>query len=296
MAPRSYVCRLPALEYWHLRLDPDWYQYGAKLDSNIYEVLEDSEALDEKGDIVCTRVARVTAMKNPIPESLRGWLGCSEFSFTMTERWWKDLFDESHPNTFTTTPPVMADRIKVSGSGWVEAISAQKCRLHFSVDVKVKVMGIGDKVATGIQDGTAKAYDVLPNRAETFYRDRSVAETAGTPAGRWRAARYRLRHRIRFRVAYRRAREIVRRARRKPRPMDPHTAAMFKVADAVREISWQEVREQQAAAGGADAPPKWWQRLCCVVAAPFERQRRRTAWPKQPPPGPPPPAPQTQMV
>ena len=154
----SHACGLSAQEYWRLRLDPDWEAYCTKLDDSTFEVISLEESADANGDVVITRLSRVTALTNPIPPSLRRFLGCETFSFTMNERWWRDRWDVDHPITFTTTPAVMADRISVSGSGWAEATEeSSSCILHYEVAVKVSVFGVGARLAKGIEEGSSKA-------------------------------------------------------------------------------------------------------------------------------------------
>jgi hypothetical protein len=63
-----HVVKMPIMAYWTLTLDEEWQCYCAELEKNDREVLSQSEAPDEHGDIVCTRTTRMTARENPIPK------------------------------------------------------------------------------------------------------------------------------------------------------------------------------------------------------------------------------------
>ena len=269
---RSYTCKLPLMDYWRLRLDPDWYLYGARLDNNTYEILEEGESVDDDGEVVCTRAARVTAKINPVPESLRGFLGCDKFSFIMRERWWRDLADEAHPNTFSTEPPVMADRISVNGSAWAEAINEYSCRLHFQINVKVSVFGMGDKIAKTIAAGSNKAYDQVPNRAVDFFKKRA-AEAPRTPVKeRWGRARSHARKLVHIRLAFRRARPRRIFYRRKKPPIDRQSQAF---AEAIRLMAIEDSKRLSGAEGsGLQRRSSWMPTM--------PRLTRSKAWPSLP--------------
>lgn len=254
MAPLSYTCNLPASKYWSLRVDLEWTHYVAQLDRNTIVVLENAEETDDGGDTLCTRKTLVSGDKNPIPENLRGFLGCKEFSFTLHERWWKDKFDEAHPYTYTTTPPVMADRIVVSGRAWAEVVSVRTCTLFFEQSVKVKVLGLGDKLAKGIESETAKSYAETARRAEKFWTEREAMRDAARIADppmsqakgwRWRDARRKL---SALKMIRRTLVPFVRRQRRtKAGVIGPTTRTMMQVGEVIRQLSWQDAKEHTAA-------------------------------------------------
>lgn len=73
-----HVVKLPVMAYWTLTLDEEWQNYCAELEKNDREVIEQSEAPDVNGDIVCTRTTRLTARENPIPKSIRAITGVGD--------------------------------------------------------------------------------------------------------------------------------------------------------------------------------------------------------------------------
>lgn len=166
-----YRCNLPPQAYWALKQNLQYEQFLAGAENNHYEVLSCSEDTDEHGQVICKRSTRVTAIDNPFPPSLRSWLGVVDgFSFEINETWWRDLFDADHPLTFSTKPPVYADRVFVGGSSWCEPRSASSCVLCFTFNVNVNIPAIGGFISKGIEAGSKKAYAALPSRAEVFYK------------------------------------------------------------------------------------------------------------------------------
>lgn len=163
----NYDCAVPPAECWSLRDDDGFEQYSAGREGNTFKTT--SRTVDEEG--VVTRVASVTAEKNPIPSSLRKMLGCVDgFTFVITEKWHPDRFDAANPMTFVTTPAVFPDRIFVNGSQWVEPnVKTGGSTLFYSLTVKVKNMNaVGPALARGISSGTFAAYKATPARASEF--------------------------------------------------------------------------------------------------------------------------------
>ena len=137
------------------------------------EVLSQSEE-----DGVITRVTSMTPVTNPVPYSLRSMLGCKDgFTFKITEQWRRDRHDEAGAMTFVTEPPVMRDRICVSGKQWVEAHGAG-CRLFFELHVTCRVKGVGRMVSKGIVDGSLASYAQLPTLAIEYAALRRAASDA----------------------------------------------------------------------------------------------------------------------
>ena len=146
-----------------LRLCTVRAQYVGRMSEppNTTTVLTRSE--DADGTITC--VTRVATLTNPIPSSLQRMLGCrDDFAFTITETWRRDRFDADSPMRFTIKPPVLAERITVSGSQWVEARETGS-RLFFELQVVCRVSGVGKMIAKGIADGSLASYQQLPARA-----------------------------------------------------------------------------------------------------------------------------------
>ena len=172
----THDCVLAPLEYWGLREDHGYLTYVAEHSTppNTHVVLSESE--DESGWI--TRTSKLTPKKNPVPVALRGMLGCREsFTFTIEERWHRHHCDAAHPLTFVTEPPVLSDRILVSGKQWVEP-HGSGCRLCFELDVTCKVRGAGARLSKGIVDGSFTAYEQLPARALEYVTLRRAASEA----------------------------------------------------------------------------------------------------------------------
>ena len=156
----QHACSLTPLEYWSMRDD---YKYHAYLSQTAdppvnHEILSQTE---EDGYV--TRETTVTPVTNPIPYSLRGMLGCRNgFTFKIKESWWRDQFDADHPMMFTTEPPVMKDRISVTGKQWVESDGGTGSILFFELSVDCRVKGVGSMVSRGIVDGSLQSYTQIP--------------------------------------------------------------------------------------------------------------------------------------
>ena len=177
-------CALTPAAYWALRDDIRYCQYVASAGDPPTTSLELSCT---EADGVVTRISAITAVKNPIPYALRGMLGCKQgFTFKITETWQRGAWDADRSMTFSTEPPVMADRISVYGAQWVEALPGGGSRLWFDLTVDCAVKGVGAAVARGIADGSLNAYSQLPARAleyATLRRAATEATEAGDAAG-----------------------------------------------------------------------------------------------------------------
>ena len=162
--PVSHSCACSAKDYWSLRLHDGnaFDRFRAAADSSRHEVIsmeEDAQGcacsqnrllphlthcnrthqpLGTRCPADIKRVSKVTANQNPIPSSMRKMLGLGDdFSFRITESWWRDKYDADHPLTMATVPAVMADKIIVTGSEWVEPTGEASCKIFFKLSVKV---------------------------------------------------------------------------------------------------------------------------------------------------------------
>ena len=170
-----HECSLSPAVYWSLRYEDAYHAY---LSAAIKPPVVAKIISRKEEDGIVERVITVTPETNPIPYSLRSMLGCRDgFTFKITERWWKDKFDEAHPMTFVTEPPVMRDRIAVSGSQWVEP-HAGGSRLFFELSVLCKVRGVGPMVTKGIADGSLASYKEQPTLALEYVALRRAASGA----------------------------------------------------------------------------------------------------------------------
>ena len=168
----SHPCELSAQEYWKLKNDPRWDAYCDSLDRNERSI----QSLEQAGSGWVTSTASVQAKVNPIPVAVRRMLGLGpEFSFTITETWHRELYDAAHAAKFQTTPAVLPSKIKVGGRHWVEDAQPSGCILHFELEIKVGVVGIGTKLAKGIATSTIDAYSLVPSRALEFRRQQGGA-------------------------------------------------------------------------------------------------------------------------
>ena len=172
-------CSLSPSAYWALRNDAGWPKYVGSNSEPASDAVVLSETEGDDGRV--TRVTKLTTLKNPIPWTLRGALGCRDgFAFTITETWHRDKWDSEHPMEFVTKPPVMADRIHVFGSQWVEPLEdgSLGSRLHFRLSVQCKVRGVGSVMAKGIADGSLAAYKQTPRLALEYTMLRHAADRA----------------------------------------------------------------------------------------------------------------------
>ena len=138
----SNICNLSAEEFWWLRMDVGFDLYMANARDGGCEVLELNEGTEK-----VERVTLLTYQENPIPPSLRGMLGATEFSFKVKAHWHKHKYDAEHGMTFTSEPPVFADRIKVGGRQWLEVVGPRQCRIQQQTNVSVKIFGVGGQVS-----------------------------------------------------------------------------------------------------------------------------------------------------
>ena len=82
---------------------------------------------------------------------------------------WEDQYGADHRETFSTTPALLPDKIKVGGSHWCEpAAGGSGCTLFFELDVQVKIFGVGSTLAKALADGLFAAYESIPRRASEF--------------------------------------------------------------------------------------------------------------------------------
>ena len=157
------LCAMSAEEFWALRLDMGFDEFQAAERRGGFKVLDEVVA-----DGVIKRTTVLTYEENPIPERLRGYLGASEFSFKVTSSWNETLYDQKNGMSFISEPPVMADRIKVSGTQWVEAISATQCRVHQTASIAVNVFGLGSQVEAALTKQMEESSGNLPKMAEQY--------------------------------------------------------------------------------------------------------------------------------
>ena len=172
----SYVCKMSAEEFWALRMDLGFDQFQADERNGGFKVLEN--------DVVDGRVSRTTVLtfkENPIPQRFRSYLGADEFSFKVRAKWHETKYDEKNRMSYTSEPPVMKDKITVSGEQWVEPISDMQCRVVQTASIGVAIFGLGSSVEDSLIKQTEQSSGQLPQVAEKYLavlKARKAAEAA----------------------------------------------------------------------------------------------------------------------
>jgi hypothetical protein len=163
-----YECTVPAERYWPMSRNSESYaQYCATAEDMKYEVISDVK----NADGTVTRVSKNIANKSPLPSWVARQLGMKsdEFSFETTETFSNEEYDAKHPLKYTVKPPVMPDKIKVSGSQWVEPLGTG-CKLGFRLEVSVNIFGIGGQIASGVLKNTVESFEKMPARVAEYVR------------------------------------------------------------------------------------------------------------------------------
>ena len=70
--------------------------------------------------------------------------------------------------TFTSEPPVLADRINVGGKQWIEPISSTQCRVLQQTEVSVRIFGVGGQVEQALGQSIQDSCAGLPRSAEAY--------------------------------------------------------------------------------------------------------------------------------
>lgn len=172
----SYVCKMSAEEFWALRMDLGFDQFQADERNGGFKVLENV--------VVDGRVSRTTVLtfkENPIPPRFRSYLGADEFSFKVRAKWHETMYDEKNRMSYTSEPPVMKDKITVSGEQWVEPISDMQCRVVQTASIGVAIFGLGSSVEDSLIKQTEQSSGQLPQVAEKYLavlKARKEAEAA----------------------------------------------------------------------------------------------------------------------
>ena len=172
----SYVCKMSAEEFWALRMDLGFDQFQADERNGGFKLLENV--------IVDGRVSRTTVLtfkENPIPPRFRSYLGADEFSFKVRAKWHETKYDEKNRMSYTSEPPVMKDKITVSGEQWVEPISDMQCRVVQTATIGVAIFGLGSSVEDSLIKQTEQSSGQLPQVAEKYLavlKSRKEAEAA----------------------------------------------------------------------------------------------------------------------
>ncbi|KAL1529730.1 hypothetical protein AB1Y20_000666 [Prymnesium parvum] len=175
----AFKLDIPAARYWKLSHNDSFRSYLAGLDGNILTTLSSTTQTDENGQAYVTRVTKISAKVNPVPIAIRkiGGLG-EEFFFIMTESFWPERIGRAHKLTFSTEPPVLANRITVTGSHWVEPTGPSTCELCWELFVDVKMVGVGQTIARGVRDGSVEAQSKTAGRVISF-----LEQVGGCPDG-----------------------------------------------------------------------------------------------------------------
>ena len=136
-------------------------------------------------DADITRVSKVTAIKNPVPSTIRRMLSMGpDFSFRITEQWWRGQHDVEHPLSMVTESPILPDTILVSGSEWLEPAAAGQsgCTICFLLRAQVRVAAVGGTIARGVLDGALKGYANVPRLALEYVEMQRMKAAAVAPS------------------------------------------------------------------------------------------------------------------
>ena len=179
---KAFPCTLTPLEFWEVTTSEAYQTHCAQLDRNERTVLSQSEEVVD-GEVVYERTTRFTPSENPLPQSVRSFIGCETLSFEMRERWWKNACDAAHPSTYESVPNVLADRIRIRGSCWADPNpDGGGSIVYFKNEVSVSVAFVGDRIGKAILAGSAKALAETPKRAAAFHTMKRDETSGGVPS------------------------------------------------------------------------------------------------------------------
>ena len=150
---------ISAASYWQLQQNEAFRNYLAGWEGSAITAVSREESTDTNGHKRVVRVSRIAKLHNPVPQSVRRVCGAGDdFFFTITETFCPDRYGVDHKLMATTEAPVMADRIKATGHHWVRETGPESCELVWSLEVSVKVLGVGGIIEMGVRDAAAAAY------------------------------------------------------------------------------------------------------------------------------------------
>lgn len=150
---------ISAASYWELSQTKAFRDYLAGLEGSAITTMSREESIDANGHKRVVRVSKIVKLHNPVPHPVRKVCGAGdEFFFTITETFCPDRYGINHKLVATTEAPVMADRIKATGYHWVRVTGQDSCELVWSLEVSVKVMGVGGIIEMGVRDAATSAY------------------------------------------------------------------------------------------------------------------------------------------
>lgn len=72
--------------------------------------------------------------------------GAQQFGFKCSTSWNRDKYDQDHPCTFTSEPPIMKDKITVKGRSWLVPTGPTTCDAWYYEEINVRVIGVGSKL------------------------------------------------------------------------------------------------------------------------------------------------------
>ena len=186
---RGLECAMSAADFWALRSDTGFDDFFAKIDKQVFKLIQNDLQHDEKGRPFINRQLKLTLLENPVPASMRKMFGVSdEFAFKVKCAFHTELYDEAHPFTYQTFFPVLTDKIEVTGLQWCVPLTESTCTLCAAIRVRVAIPGIGGTVEKAVEKSMRAAYKELPRRSLEYvaYRDslrQRVAPSAGPSAG-----------------------------------------------------------------------------------------------------------------
>jgi len=143
---------MAAEDYHALRMDQNFDAFCATQTRSTFSLQSRSSSHEEqKGHTIEHMECLLAYEENPIPVAFHKMLGTKDFAFKYQSRWDREKFDEAHPCTFSSEPPVFKDRIKIHGRAWIMPVGPQACDVWYHETIIVKVMGIGGAIETAVE-------------------------------------------------------------------------------------------------------------------------------------------------
>ena len=165
---------MSAERFWALRVDEGFDHYFGELDNQIVDMRQHDETKQRDGTTAVCRSYKLKLKENPVPPRLRNMMGKNDFAFTVRANFHKEVFDEAHPYSYSTTFPVFTDRISVTGDQWCVPVSENRCVIHAKIRLQVTISVIGPAVEKAVEKSMIVAYKVRPLPQWTYMTSRLV--------------------------------------------------------------------------------------------------------------------------
>eukprot|EP00163_Fabomonas_tropica_P008922 TRINITY_DN18708_c0_g1_i1.p1 TRINITY_DN18708_c0_g1~~TRINITY_DN18708_c0_g1_i1.p1 ORF type:complete len:423 (-),score=39.68 TRINITY_DN18708_c0_g1_i1:32-1300(-) len=163
------VVPMEASEFWQVRGTPEFMEFS-RVEQNLIalEVLEEYEEDGHK----CQNIRTVPNVS--IPRIVKPILGGKPLEFV--DLYKTPLSTPPYTQSFVTTPPVLPNKIKVSGELTVTPINDQECRQKLVANVDVSVWGAGKVISNIIMDNMKTSMANIPKLVQKWKLDQLDAE------------------------------------------------------------------------------------------------------------------------